>query len=198
MAKNRKQSKQRRDVFGELDYQVYQTSLSSSLFPDLKSVRGEYSRLAKAARKRLKRLGEQLPDSYIYETYSGKFNPFAKPLGKNASQKDKDKELAQARKSLQDVAYFLSLKTSTVSGQKSAKKQYVETMRNSGYTWVTEKNAPALGRFLGMVNKYYGSKKSYDSDEYVDLFYELYEENDLTEEELEDYFLEYMEDRGDI
>ena len=169
-------------VFGGLDPTIYQTSLSTEIFPDIKSLRAEYSRLAKAARKRIKRLEREYSESAIYRRYSKQF----KPMDRKATE-------SQLRKALAETAYYLSLETSSATGQKRARSRFVETMQEQGYDFINKSNAAAFGRFMASAQKYYGSKKAFDSEQVLEDFEAMWEEHKATGAELYESYEAWLE-----
>lgn len=147
------------------DLEVYQVGVSDMVF-SLKEARAEYSRLAKAARKRLSRLGDSVySDTRLYNRYKGAFNP----LSKDASE-------GEVRKALYEVARFTELKTSSISGMKAASlaayKSFKET-HDEGYEYIDKKNFETFRRFMGAVKSYYKNDKAFDSEEAVEDFEEF-------------------------
>lgn len=121
--------------------------------------RAEYARLRREANRRLEVLGRsdfaKLPG---VQRAAGGFAA----LPRTASEK-------QIRKQLYAVARYLNQRTSSLQGAKRAQRAFIESMREHGYTFVNKRNAAALGRFLGAVQKH-KEAKGYDSDQLVTLF----------------------------
>lgn len=144
------------------DLEVYQVGISDMVF-SLKEARAEYSRLAKAARKRLKRLGDSAySDTRLYNRYKDAFNPLPK-----------DAEEGEVRKALYDVARFTELKTSSISGMKAASRAAYETFKDhydEDYEYITKENFETFRRFMGAVKRYYKNDKAFDSEEAVEDF----------------------------
>lgn len=121
--------------------------------------RKEYSRLRSIARKRLQRLQDAgYGETRIAQRYSSAF----KPLPKDASE-------AAVRKKLAEVAHFLSLKTSTVSGKKEAQKREIAGLHAIGYTFINASNIDKWNDYMDRVMSY-NKASIYGSDSVYDLF----------------------------
>lgn len=165
---------------------MYSLSVSPLVFPTLKDVRKEYARLRSTAAKRLTRLSSAgYENTQAYKNYSDQL----KPLPRGASE-------AAARRALSDVAYFLSLKTSTVSGQKSARDKQLATMRDRGYDFLNEKNIDKFRDYMDRISSYVASL-NYGSDDLVDLFAEA-EARNIDPIALVDDFEDYLDEEGEV
>ena len=165
---------------------MYSMSVSPLVFPTLKDVRKEYARLRSTAAKRLTRLASAgYENTQAYKNYSDQL----KPLPRGASE-------AAARRALSDVAYFLSLKTSTVSGQKSARDKQLATMRDRGYDFLNEKNIDAFRDYMDKISAYVASQQ-YGSEALVDLFAEA-EARNIDPIALADDFEDYLDEEGEV
>lgn len=165
---------------------MYSMSVSPLVFPTVKDVRREYARLRSTASKRLNRLASAgYENTQAYRNYSDKL----KPLPRGASE-------AVARRALSDVAYFLSLKTSTVSGQKSARDKQLDTMRDRGYDFISEKNIDKFREYMDKVSSYVSSQQ-YGSEDLVDLFAEA-EARNIDPLDLADDFADYLNEEGEV
>jgi len=165
---------------------MYSVSVSPLVFPTLKDVRKEYARLRSTAAKRLTRLASSgYENTQAYKNYSDKL----KPLPRGASE-------AAARRALSDVAYFLSLKTSTVSGQKSAGDKQLATMRDRGYDFLNEKNIDKFRDYMDKITSYVASQQ-YGSEDLVDLFAEA-EARNLDPLDLAEDFEDYLDEEGAV
>ena len=124
-----------------------------------KEMRKEYSRLRKVARRRLRTLenSEWGKHSVTWRDYVGEF-----PAGRGRSK-------AEIAHRLSTAYYFLSLKTSTVSGIREIRDKFLETMHDEGYTWVNKDNYYDFIEFMDTVKSYYDTV-TYDSDRAVDVF----------------------------
>lgn len=123
----------------------------------------EYKRLRETARKRLDRLRYAgYASSDIYKQYKGKF-----PTLKEMKKKGLKIEYELSR-----LARFLENKASTVKGMKESRSKALETLHNSGYTWLNEAN---LTDFFAFMEEYRAQKldKLFDSGDAVDLFESL-------------------------
>lgn len=165
---------------------MYSMSVSPLVFPTLKDVRKEYARLRSTAAKRLTRLASAgYENTQAYKNYSDRL----KPLPRGASE-------AAARRALSDVAYFLSLKTSTVSGQKSSRDKQLATMRDRGYDFLNEKNIDKFRDYMDEISSYVASL-NYGSDDLVDLFAEA-EARNIDPLDLVDDFEDYLDEEGEV
>ena len=124
-----------------------------------KEMRKEYSRLRKVANGRLRTLenSEWGKHSVTWRDYVGEF-----PAGRGRSK-------AEIAHRLSTAYYFLSLKTSTVSGIREIRDKFLETMHDEGYTWVNKDNYYDFIEFMDTVKSYYDTV-TYDSDRAVDVF----------------------------
>ena len=138
---------------------LYSVSISPLVFPDVREVRAEYARLRAIASKRLNRLASAgYEKSKSYKNYVD----VLKPLPKNAGE-------GQARRALADVARFLSLKTSTVTGQKIARDKQLKKMHEEGYDFLNSSNIDLFRDYMEIVMGYKKSQ-DYDSESIVELF----------------------------
>ena len=124
-----------------------------------KEMRKEYSRLRKVASGRLRTLENSEWGKHIvtWRDYVGEF-----PAGRGRSK-------AEIAHRLSTAYYFLSLKTSTVSGIREIRDKFLETMHDSGYTWINNDNYYDFIEFMDTVKSYYDTV-TYDSDRAVDVF----------------------------
>lgn len=146
-----------KDIKLKADPILYQRSYSENVFT-LREARAEYSRLMKIVNKRLQRLGKsEFADSKMYTRYKDAFKPLPRGLDESS-----------VRKALADVAEAAQKKTISIEGQKDAIKNYVASMNDLKYSYVTEKNARQLGELFRQADEYYQSKKAYDSEQIID------------------------------
>lgn len=124
-----------------------------------KEMRKEYSRLRKVANGRLRTLknSEIGRRSYTWRRYEDEF------------QSARGKSKAEIAHRLSNVYYFLSLQESSVSGLKKMRDAFIESMHDSGYTWINKDNYYDFIEFMETVKAYY-DVVSYDSDRAVDVF----------------------------
>lgn len=121
--------------------------------------RAEYARLRKIANRRLERLGaSEFANSSTYQNWSSGFEA----LPRDAPERD-------VRKALYDVARFVHLKTSSVTGARAARDKFVESMHERGYDFVNKNNAKEFGDFMKEV-KTHKTYKGYDSERVANLF----------------------------
>lgn len=124
-----------------------------------KEMRKEYSRLRKVANGRLRTLKNSVwgERSNNWRDYAGEF-----PSGRGRSR-------AEIAHRLSTAYYFLSLKTGTVTGLREIRDKFLETMHDTGYTWVNKDNYYDFIEFMDTVKSYYDTV-TYDSDRAVDVF----------------------------
>lgn len=124
-----------------------------------KEMRKEYSRLRKVANGRLKTLSnsEIGMRSNTWKFYMNEF-----PSGRGKSR-------AEIAHRLSSAYYFLSLKSSSVTGLREMRDDFIESMHEQGYTWVNKENYFDFIDFMETVKAYY-DVVSYDSDRAVDVF----------------------------
>lgn len=141
-----------------MDLFNYELQNSAQVFT-VREARAEYSRLRKIAQKRLARLGaSEFSTSTTFQNWGSGFAT----LSKGASERT-------IRKALYDVARFLNLKTSSVSGARKARKQFVSAMRERGYTFINARNADEFGQFMKEVKKH-EDYRGRDSEQLVELY----------------------------
>ena len=124
-----------------------------------KEMRKEYSRLRKVANRRLKTLSnsEIGMRSNTWKFYMNEF-PSARGKGK-----------AEIAHRLSSAYYFLSLKSSSVTGLREMRNDFIESMHDQGYTWINKENYFDFIDFMETVKSYY-DVVTYDSDRAVDVF----------------------------
>lgn len=138
---------------------MYDVSQAPSYFTP-REARAEYARLRAIAEKRLQRLGESpYRTSDMYRRYKQGFAP----LPRSASEGD-------IYKALFDVSRFVSARTSSVSGQKAARRRMLETLQSHGYDFINARNIDRFGEFWREVKKH-SEYRGYDSEEIVELFH---------------------------
>ena len=122
--------------------------------------RAEYARLRKIANRRLERLGaSEFKNERAYKNWSSGFE--ALPPG--IPERD-------IRKALFDVARYLNLKTSSISGARKAREKFVATMKKRGYGFINMANAEQFGDFMKEVKKH-EEYSGYDSKRVVALYH---------------------------
>jgi len=137
---------------------LYEVSNSKFVFTP-RDARAEYARLRKIANRRLERLGaSEFANGRTYQNYSSGFQALPP-----------DMEIEKVRKALYDVAHFLNLKTSSVSGARAAREKFVAKMNELGYSFVNKNNAAKFGEFMREV-KTHETYRGYDSDRVAELF----------------------------
>lgn len=136
---------------------AYNIEVSPELFTPSEA-RAEYNRLRSIANKRLARLRESEFSGYdIVQRFKGGFG-----APRTMSEGD-------LYKSLQDVARFVSSKTSSVTGIRRAISKEVETLRKHGYTFVNKQNINAFRNFWAEIKANHDTSKL-DSEQVADLF----------------------------
>ena len=147
-----------RSPFGNLESTVYQPSISRNLFTD-REARAEYARLRKVANRRIARLEKAgYGASAIMRRYGGGFESLR---GASATA---------VRERLGDVAAFLEKKSSSVTGQRSARNKFIATMHSLGYTYINKDNVDRFGRFMEAAKRHYGNRNAFDSNQMYTLF----------------------------
>ena len=145
--------------------EMYDPDISRVLFPTKAAVRSEYARLRRAANQRLSRLeAAGFGDSKILERYGGEF-------GSSRGMTE-----AQLRAQLRSAAHFMSLQTSTVSGQRERRAKMLSKLHEHGYDFVNEQNAGDFERFMEAAKDHYGKKTAFDSVQLIELFEQVVEQ----------------------
>ncbi len=140
----------------EINRFLYRIDVSPTVWTP-EEARAEYARLRKAANMRIQRL-----QASEYSTSSAAQTGAFQALPKGAS----DRTVYRA---LQDVALFMSKKTTSVSGIREAERKMVETMQERGYDFINRKNVKEFGEFWKEV-KTHATYKQYDSERIVEMF----------------------------
>lgn len=127
---------------------------------DSKAVRAEYTKLRDIAQKRIKRMAASplASRSQTYLKYRNKF--------KKLKDIQSDAELASR---LSDLAHFIGMKTSTVSGQKKIMMKSLKTLHEHDYTFVNEENYIDFGRFMEEYRAQ-NLDMQYDSGDAADMY----------------------------
>ena len=130
---------------------------------DLTTMRAEYTRMRDVAQKRIKRLGQQFPESKAYKSNAGGF-----PKLKELDPRD-------FAKAFSELAKFVKAKGSTVTGQKEIQRKTIETINRA--TGNTDEEGNSSGgltkenywRFIKILEEARKQKVVYDSDRMVSL-----------------------------
>lgn len=141
-------------------------------------IRSEYSRLRDIARKRLKRLAVEEPESYAYRENK---NAFAPARGQSTEE---------LRALLPQLARFIAAKTGTVSGIRAARNKAVQTLQEHGYTGVTRENFKQFSQFM----EEWRAKKlqhTVGSPDVVE-FFEFTQEQQIPWEKIRDSFAQWL------
>ena len=106
-------------------------------------LRKEYSRLRSIAQKRIKRLGEsQWSWTNTYQTYKEGFPE----LSEIKTHSDLVKEL-------QTLGHYVYSKETSISGMNEIMKKSIESLNESGYDFVNERNWRAWTQFMDKYKK---------------------------------------------
>ena len=120
---------------------------------DMATMRAEYTRMRDVAQKRIKRLGQQFPESKAYQSHS------------NGFPKLKELDPRDFAKAFSDLAKFVKAKGSTVTGQKEIKNKTIKTWQDQGLN-LNHKNYDKTIKILEEMRK---QKIVYGSDKAVEL-----------------------------
>ena len=120
---------------------------------DMATMRAEYTRMRDVAQKRIKRLGQQFPESKAYQSHAKGF------------PKLKDLDPRDFAKAFSDLAKFVKAKGSTVTGQKEIKNKTIKTWQDQGLN-LNQKNYDKTIKILEEMRK---QKIVYGSDKAVEL-----------------------------
>ena len=120
---------------------------------DMATMRAEYTRMRDVAQKRIKRLGQQFPESKAYQSHSKGF-----PKLKELDPRD-------FAKAFSELAKFVRAKGSTVTGQKEIKNKTIKTWQDQGLN-LNQKNYDKTIKILEEMRK---QKIVYGSDKAVEL-----------------------------
>ena len=122
--------------------------------------RAEYARLRKIANRRLERLGaSEFKNERAYKNWSSGFEALPPAIPER-----------DVRKALFDVARFVNLKTSSISGARAAREKFVATMQKRKYSFITMANAAQFGDYMKEVKKH-EEYSGYDSKRVVALYH---------------------------
>lgn len=171
------------DVFKGLSAEDYAATMSAGLFSD-REARAEYARLRKVANARLKRMEKAgYTSSRAYRFYGDGFESL------------RGADITTVRERLADVAHFIGLKTSSITGQRAAVKKGVSTMQSHGYDAITVKNYDQWGRFMQAAIDHFGDRNAFDSERIYEMF-DRAEKSPITPEKVAedfDYWYDYAE-----
>lgn len=124
----------------------------------LKEARAEYARLRKIAGRRLEALQRYYPESKTAIRYKKGFKPLPR-----------EEKAGRVFKRLYEVARYLNEQLGSVSGARAYRKKSLESLRESGYTFINKSNFDAFGRFMDEV-KTHSIYRGVDSEQAVKLF----------------------------
>lgn len=168
----------------EIDRSQYFPDVARSVtFPTVREARAEYSRLRKIAAKRLQRLSAAgYSNMATYQRYANSFSPLPKDLSES-----------RVYKKLNEVAHFLSLKSSTVSGEREKIGSTIERLHELGYDFVDESNIREFGQFMDTIRSYVGGKDQDYSEQAIEVFRQnLDAEDPLDPQKLADQFADWL------
>ena len=129
---------------------------------DMSTMRAEYTRMRDVAQKRIKRLGEQFPESKAYQSHAKGF-----PKLKELDPRD-------FAKAFSELAKFVRAKGSTVTGPKEIKQKTMKTWQDQGLN-LNPKNYDKTIKVLEEMRK---QKIVYGSDKAVELADSMLDLND--------------------
>lgn len=145
-----------------------------------KELRKEYSRLRSIARKRLERIAEtKYVNSATYKYNAGVYIPLAAVSNKN--------ELSAL---LSSVTRFLTAKTGSLTGLREATTGTIETLHESGYTWINEENLRLFGDFMDYARNLMQGKLL-DSDRVAKMFRDANKRRNI--DKVKEHFEEWYE-----
>lgn len=155
----------------------------SVTFPTVREARAEYSRLRKIAVKRLNRLAAAgYSDMATYQRYANAFSPLPKDLSES-----------RVYKKLNEVAHFLSLKSSSVSGEREKLRSTIDTLHELGYDFVDESNIREFGQFMDSLRSYMGGKDLDYSEQAIEVFRQALDaDSPLDPQELAEQFADWL------
>lgn len=137
-----------------------ETMLRLGTKDDIATMRAEYTRMRDVAQKRIKRLGEQFPESKAYQSH------------KQGFAKLKDLDPRDLPKAFAELAKFVRAKGSTVTGQKQIKEKTIKTWQEQGLN-LNQKNYDKTIKILEEMRRrkiVYGSDKAVElADSMLDL-----------------------------
>ena len=146
-----------------------------------KEVRKEYTRLRDISQKRLKRLAAAgYSNTEVYQR-----NVYHYPKLKDIKTKS---ELAQR---LSDLSRFVGSTQSTVKGLKAREQKTLESLRESGYTFVNESNLKDFGDFMEQYRDQL-LDMDYDSGDAAEL-YRIVEKHRLDPDKVSEDFEFYLD-----
>lgn len=128
-------------------------------------LRQEYSRLRAIAVKRLERLSRsEFKNDMAYQRYKDRFLKLEE-MKKHTSKGDVY-DYGKISKALSDVASFLSLKTSTITGAQARQRAVLEGLEKHGVKGVNAGNLREFGQFMDMLrskllDRIYDSERAY-------------------------------------
>ena len=149
-------------------------------------MRAEYTRLRNVANKRLLRMQDTRFENYqSFQQNVGKFIP--------VSQISSERELIYR---LSEVERFISAKTSTISGIRDIERRTLESLHDSGYTFVNDKNLAAFGEFMAEWRAQH-LNEIYDSDEAYKLFVQV-DRRGIDLQAIKENFGYFMDNRNEL
>lgn len=142
-------------------------------------IRREYSRLRDIAVKRLERLGRNEPGSYAYRA---NVNQYAPARGQTTEQ---------LRQAMPLLAKFIAAKTGSVKGIREQRRKAVESLQESGFTFINSSNIKEFGEFMDAFRAKKGAARSYNSFQAAET-YEFTQEHNLDVDKVKDKFAAWL------
>ena len=138
----------------------YWADTSDMFFRTESEVRREYSRLQREANRRIEVLSRS--------GYSN-IKSIKNRKGGYQALSEMSPE-TNVREALQDVAYFLNLKTSSLKGARAATEKALAKLQDQkGFEFVNERNITEFQEFMGEVQKH-KEAKGYDSEQQAEAY----------------------------
>lgn len=142
-------------------------------------IRKEYSRLRDIAVKRLERLGRNEPGSYAYRANVGQYAPA------------RGQTTEQLRQAMPLLAKFIAAKTGSVKGIREQRRKAVESLQETGFTFINSSNIKEFGEFMDAFRAKKGAARSYNSFQAAET-YEFTQEHNLDVDKVKDKFASWL------
>lgn len=142
-------------------------------------IRKEYSRLRDIAVKRLERLGRNEPGSHAYRANIGQYAPA------------RGQTTEQLRQAMPLLAKFIAAKTGSVMGIREQRRKAVESLQESGFTFINSSNVKEFGEFMDAFRAKRGAARSYNSFQAAET-YEFTQEHNLDVDKVKDKFAAWL------
>lgn len=151
---------------------------------DEKALRREYSRLRSVAQKSIQRLQQAgFTNTTAYKMNVNRYIT----LDKVKSKKDLISRLS-------DVSRFVTSRAHTVSGTKAIQAERIESLHESGYTWINAKNIKAFGEFMNYLKMLFPKHPSADPQTASELFsgYRALRKRGFDPQKMQELFNEWL------